>query len=340
MKKNIFPAFFFSISLLLLIFNLSCNTTEPEDIKPGRRDYTWTVDTLKPPEGRSVPYSMWGGNASDVWAVGLSYLNAYCIWHFDGISWTNYTPDEYIAPSCIWGTSSNNIWIGSTDGSFWHYDGIKWNKFSETIIPNYQQFIVQSMCGRSANEIYAVGFADSIGGNNYKAIIMRYNGARWEQVIIPKIKSSFDQILYDDVSNNFIITGLIFNQNDESIYSFNGISLDKIFSTQESVSINKIAKNVYAVVKGKIYKHKHNNFEMFVDLSSTNYAGAAYGRSDKDFFTINWDGIGHYNGTDLVTIYPKWNNDWFPNGGIIFEKDVYFIWDDSYNTFIVHGKLN
>lgn len=100
-----------------------------------------------------------------------------------------------------------------------------------------------------------------------------------------------------------------------------------------------MGENIYSVLKGKINKYQHNNFELLIDFSNTNYAGAVFGRNEKDFFTINWDGIGHYNGTDLVTIYPKWNNDWTPSGGIVFEKDVFFIWDDSYNTFIVHGKL-
>ena len=73
MKKNIF--FFYLISLLLAFISFnSCNTTEPDELKPGRRDYTWIVDTLKPPEGRSLPSRMWGANANDVWAVGLSYL--------------------------------------------------------------------------------------------------------------------------------------------------------------------------------------------------------------------------------------------------------------------------
>jgi len=100
-----------------------------------------------------------------------------------------------------------------------------------------------------------------------------------------------------------------------------------------------IGESIYLVVKNKIYKYQNNTFQSLIDFSTTNYAGAAFGRNEKDFFTINWDGIGHFNGTDLVTIYPKWNNDWAPSGGVIFEKDVYFIWDDSYNTFIVQGKL-
>lgn len=335
--KNLKVLFLLSLPFLT---QLSCNTTEPiDEIKPGRRDYIWTVDTLKPPEGRSLPSQMWGASENDVWAVGLAYLNSYCIWHFDGNRWTNYTPDKYIDPRGIWGTSSNNIWIGSSDGAFWRYDGIKWYRFSETVIPNYQHFVVQSVCGNSPTNIYAVGFADSIAGNTYKAVIMHFNGTKWEQVIIPNIKNSFDQILYDDISGKFIISGWMFNQAEESIYSFNGISLDKIFSTQDGASINKIGKNVYAVVKGKIYKYCENKFEIFVDLSTTIYAGAAFGRTEKDFFTINWDGIGHYNGVDLITIYIKWNNDWFPDGATVFEKDVFFIWDDSNNTFIVHGKL-
>lgn len=319
----------------------TCSTTEPpdDDIKPGRRDYTWTVDTLKPAEGRSLPSRMWGANANDVWAVGLAYLNAYCIWHYDGSSWVNYTPDKYIDPRGIWGTSSDNIWIGSTDGAFWHYDGTTWNKFSETVIPNFQQFIVQSMCGNNPNNIYAVGYADSIDGSTYKAIIMRFDGVKWSQVNIPVIKNSLNKILYDKVTNKFLITSWIFNQSNELIYSFDGINLENIFSTQEGTSIYMIGENIYSVVKSIIYKYQNNRFESLIDFSTTNYAGAAYGRNEKDFFTINWDGIGHYNGTDIVTIYPKWTNDWSPSGGIVFEKDVFFIWEDSYNTFIVHGRL-
>ena len=294
---------------------------------------------LKLPEGRFIPSNMWGISENDVWAVGLSYLNSYCIWHYDGKKWTNYIPDKYIDPRGIWGTSSNNIWIGSTDGAFWHFDGLKWNKFSETIIPNYQQFLVQSMCGNSANNIYAVGFADSIDGSTYKAIIMHYDGSKWSPVDIPNTKSSFDQIFYDEISGKFIIASWIMNEAEESIYSFNENIIDKIFTTQTGISINKIGKGVYSVVNRKIYRYNNNNFDMFLDLSSTNYAGSAFGRSEKDFFTINWDGIGHYNGNDLYTIYPKWNNDWSPDAGIVFEKDVFFIWDDSYTTYIVHGKL-
>ena len=34
------------ICFILISFS-SCNTTEPPEIQPGRRDYTWTVDTIR-----------------------------------------------------------------------------------------------------------------------------------------------------------------------------------------------------------------------------------------------------------------------------------------------------
>ncbi|MBE0539042.1 MAG: hypothetical protein IH620_04970 [Ignavibacterium sp.] len=342
MKKNIYLLFSLLILpfLSLFLFN-TCNTTEPTDeLTPGRRDYTWTVDTLKPAEGRSLPSRMWGANANDVWAVGLAYLNSYCIWHFDGNSWTNYTPDKYIDPRGIWGTASNNIWIGSTDGAFWKYDGVKWSKFSEIIIPNYQQFIVQSLCGRSANDIYAVGYADSIGGNTYKAIIAHFNGKKWDLINIPTIKNSFKQIFFDSVTSNFIISSWKFNQPDEYIFSFDGNNLKQIYSSTEGIEPSNIGKDVIAILGGsKIYKVKPNAIEMLKDFSSTSFAGYAFGRNDMDIITANEDGIGHYNGTDLVTIYPKWNIELDRYGSIVFENDFFYIWDDSYNTFIVHGKL-
>ncbi|MEJ5263375.1 MAG: hypothetical protein WHT45_11880 [Ignavibacterium sp.] len=78
---------------------------------------------------------------------------------------------------------------------------------------------------------------------------------------------------------------------------------------------------------------------MFKDFSATNFDGYAFGRNDFDIITANSDGIGQYNGRDLKTIYPKWNIELNRIGSILFENDFYYVWEDSYNTFIIHGKL-
>jgi hypothetical protein len=343
MKKIIYNI---TLASIFLFTFFSCDTTEPpDDDKPGRRDYIWKVDTLQIPEGTASPMWLWGVNASDVWAIGRAYLNAYQIWHFNGVKWENYVPDKYIDLRGICGFSEDNIWTGSLGTSslpaaFWHYNGTVWTKFCDITMEGYYNVVIQSIDGSAPNNIYAVGFADSIDGQSYKAIIFHFNGSTWKQVNIPIIRNSFAQIFYDEDSGKFIIYGWTFDTINQYIYSFDNVRLKNIFTTQEGVRLLTIGKKIYAEVNiYKLLRYHNDEFEFFNDFSSSNYGAAIVGRSEKDLFTINWDGIGHYNGNDLVTIFMKWNNDLFPDGSTVFEKDIYFVWEDYSNTYIVHGEL-
>jgi hypothetical protein len=203
----------------------------------------------------------------------------------------------------------------------------------------YHNVVIQSIDGSAPNNIYAVGFADSIDGLTYKAIIYHFNGSAWKQTNIPTIRNSFVQIFFDNNSGKFIIYGWTFETIAQYVYSFDGIRIKNVFSNNEGISLSTIKKNIYASINEKLYKYINEDFTLFKDFSTTNYAGGTIGRSEMDFFSINWDGVGHYNGTDLITIYEKWNNNWSPDGRIVFEKEVFFIWDDSFNTFVIHGRL-
>jgi len=330
----------FIFSILLIIYSCKNNPETPAEDLPGRRDYMWTVDTLKATEGGVIPLRIWGTGPNNVWAVGMAYLNEYCIWHFDGNKWKNYVPDKYVNPEGLYGFADNDIWLSSTDGSFWHFDGSRWSKFCKIQIEGYNNIIIEDINGKSSNDAYAVGFADSIDGNSYKAIMMHFDGSKWLPVNIPNMKNSFVQIYYDENTSLYLIYALIFNEPVQIVYTFDGMSLQKIFTNQDFFSLTKIGKNIYASVHDKLYKYNDSNFIMAKDLSSINCAGISGGRSEHDFFTFNYDGIGHYNGTDLTTIFEKLNTDWSPLTRIlVFAKDVFSIWDDSNNTFIVHGKL-
>jgi hypothetical protein len=333
-----------SVITLSLILNFCNDNPLTDEDKPGSRDYVWTIDTIKVSEGYASPFMMWGSTASNVWALAHSYLNAYRLWHYDGLGWTNNSVNEYIDPWGIFGFSCNNIWAASLStsslpASFWHYNGTSWLKFCEINIEGYYHITIQSISGNAANNIYAVGFADSIDGQSYKGIIFHFNGATWTQVNIPNIRNSFVQIFYDSASNNFLIAGNTFETINQYVYNFDGNEISEIYSTQEGVLLCLIGKSIYLQSNGKLLKYANQEFGLFKDFSPTNYIGNAWGRNEMDFFTINWDGIGHFNGTDLITIYKKSNDNWFPSGAVIFDKDVFFIWGDSYNDFIVHGRL-
>ena len=115
----------FSIIFFIAILNNSCNTTDPIDnIQPGRRDYTWTRDTLRADEfGFEFLTGIWGSSPSDIWVIGdaATYVNK--VWHYDGNKWQNYLLDKFATPSQICGISSSEIWMVTTDK---RYLEIRW----------------------------------------------------------------------------------------------------------------------------------------------------------------------------------------------------------------------
>lgn len=339
MNKNIL------IILVTILSFQSCKSpTAPkiDNNPPGSRNYNWIIDTLKVPAGYGMDLlTMWGSSAQDVWAVGMAYSNQHCIWHFDGISWKTTPANQYIDPRGIFGFGKDNVWIGSTDGAFWHYTGLTWSKFCETKIDSFGPFIAQSMSGSAPNDIYTVGFANNNNGKDYRGIIMHYDGNKWSQMNIQDIRASFTQIFFNEETSEYLINGLVFENSKNPIYIFNGKELKEVQSPTEFGSLNMIGNNIYFVGDYKIFRYNNSQFNLFKDFTGTDYAGRAWGRNEKDFFTVNWGGIGHYNGSDIITIVPKANNDWAPNESIIFEKDFFSIWRDTRTgyTISIHGIL-
>ncbi|MEO8232508.1 MAG: hypothetical protein ABI638_09505, partial [Ignavibacteriota bacterium] len=76
-KKNLKV---FLLLILAFLAQISCNTTEPTDeLKPGRRDYTWTMDTVKIPFKKLT--RIWGSSPTDVSCIGSDGGLDQAIWH-------------------------------------------------------------------------------------------------------------------------------------------------------------------------------------------------------------------------------------------------------------------
>lgn len=76
------------------------NLVGPAEDKPGRRDYIWSVDTIKV---YSRVNDMWGSAPDDIWAIndGSPASNRIC--HFDGYNWRVDESFSPYAPCSIWG---------------------------------------------------------------------------------------------------------------------------------------------------------------------------------------------------------------------------------------------
>jgi photosystem II stability/assembly factor-like uncharacterized protein len=117
--------------------------------------------------------SVWGSSASDVYAVGNSYVDGAnfkrTIVRYNGTSWSKMdagTGFEHLFG--VWGSSSSDIYAAGTYGLMLHYNGSAWSSagggMSDTLY---------DVWGSSASSVFAAG---------YKATMEHYNGTQWYTV--------------------------------------------------------------------------------------------------------------------------------------------------------------
>ena len=332
------------ITLTLLSLN-TCdeNPVNGDNVKPGRRDYVWTVDTI--PVANSVMKDMWGSSPTDIWICGDGFDRRQSLWHYDG---TNFTPyNEYIlSATSFCGFAQNNIWMATSSGWIYHYDGVSWKKDTVLTLTGYNDVIIQELCGTAPNNIYATGMAVRLGV--YEGVIAKYDGTYWKFLNIPNTLVNFYDIKYDKVLNTFILSAAHFDDpaTAERLYILKNNTLNEIYAGTKGLYLGTITDRVYIYGDKIIYKYNGTILEQFLDLSNTNYLGRISGKSEKDFFcnTVDYEndlyGIGHWNGTDLATLYTSKHKTY---RSLFFENEVVFFSGNYENEFInviIKGKLN
>lgn len=235
------------ISIFIFVgYSCDDDPTEENQTTPGRRDYTWTWDTL------DINYlfltQIWGSSPNDVWAVGENDWGEG-LWHYNGNKWSKYPQPWGMIPSAIYGFASNDVWIACAGPSFWHWNGTSWTKFSEHILPDYNVIRISDIWGDSPNNIYAVGYKYQ-EPNNY-SVLMHYDRTKWEYVNIQDENVSFYNLRKNNSDGKYYIAAYSirsFEPDSDYVYRFDGINLEQIKKTQSSEAY----LGVYHV-KGKVY---------------------------------------------------------------------------------------
>jgi hypothetical protein len=326
------------IILLPLLFTaVSCNKpTEPpiEDITPGRRDYVWTIDTIS-----TDPFiyirRFWGSTPNDIWAVGSGNL-----FHFNGKKWMEIEGAEAIYPQTIFGFAQNNVWAAGYN-KIWHFDGTSWSLSSEKYISGFGTIFFDNIWGDSPNNIYAIGYAQG-SDTSSMGVILRYDGREWNFLNIPKININFTDIR--KVNSDLIICGLKFENLIfiEKLYQFTGINLHELYSGSDYPKLTYLNNKLFIKIGKEIFKYKEGTLELVHNFAGTEYWDGFWGRTEKDFFCVTGSGLGHYNGSDLATIYKFDINKLSPFSELLFDKEVFFLGrDDQANiSIVIKGRLN
>jgi hypothetical protein len=145
----------FIMLFLYLAFSCNNNPVIPNEGKPGRRDYVWTVDTIN--YTFKTLYRLWASSPTDVWALaGGGDINK-SIFHFDGYQWTTGIYILPFAPYSIYGFSAKNVYIGGENGKIWQFDGSNWQQVIILTKDGNTQIVFDNMWGGLTNDLYAFG---------------------------------------------------------------------------------------------------------------------------------------------------------------------------------------
>ncbi len=335
------------ITAALVTFN-SCrhNPVSPSQPQPGRRDYTWTVDTLYSPVNDLQ--SIWGSSPSNVWTTGPGGTMKDRLFHFDGKKWSNYEVPPGCAINVLFGFGSSNLWMGGNDGIIWHYDGNSITKNFEYQPKGWRLIEITDIWGRSAKDIYAVGVVFYDPQKFQRGFILHNDGLTWQKIYEANFYSSFlkvrgedEKIYINDINSSYDI-----NPDTVKFYELNKDSLKEIYSnTLDNVTfaqIENIGDQLYFLISQNIYKYQNGSFVKQLSFDEPEFGYQIYGRNMEDIFIRMRDGLAHYNGSDVKYLY-KFSNNYtsINNVPAIFNNEIFFcVWDPINNVnFVLRGNL-
>jgi hypothetical protein len=336
------------IAYLCLVYSVillnSCGKSPLEsDSQPGRRDYVWTVDTIK--ITFNVLDRLWASSSSDIWAVGHGGSLDQSIWHYDGTKWKPSSISGAIIPLTVYGFYPNDIWFGGSEGFIKHYDGnalLPSLTFKPTQNWIYSGF--HDLYGASSSDLYAVGWLDSNSVRYGK--IFHFDGTKWKMLNINSKGDDFLQIRKGDNDPNYYLWSWRsdnIHSDSVKIFSFYGGELYEIYkglmNNTHGAAVENINGKIYFGIDSAVYVCENNIFRQKFIVSKTQFTQSLTGRNEKDIFLYMWDGLAHYNGNDIEYLLRV--NNLSLRHVFVLENEVIVLYNDlsKYITYIYKGVL-
>ncbi len=342
-KKNLKV---FLLLYLPILTQLSCNATEPtDDLKPGRRDYTWTVDTLFLPFNPFTDIT--GTSPTDLWVCSPGDGDKI-FYHYDGNTWTTDNVFRVFSPKSIYSLNNINVWSSGREGRIWNYSNNVWNEIIKYSFNSITDITFETIYCISNDNIITAG--QYFINEDYYGIILKYDGRIWDKVALPEIRTAFTDIKINN-SGKIFLWGVSNESIGESRYQFyelNGLNLKEIYSGSQSThsedgSLLQLGSETYFIIGYDFFSYSGSGFQKVGRLTdSSKFRNLGSGRNTKDIFLLMTDGLAHYNGNDMEYLF-YFNRT--PStqiyGSALFEKDVFFLVDEAPSglSLVYHGRL-
>lgn len=333
-----------------LIINLSCNETSvspgQKEYEPGLRNYVWEMFDLTEKAPFNQYTNIFGVTTDEIWIVGTAGDYDKTILRFNGDSISQFG-QLLVDATTVFGFDQNEIWFAGRAFDIWKYDGSSIFKFSTNRRSGYANSLMVDMWGDNINNIYAVG-SGTVNTGVINGFIMHYDGSSWDYAIDPVSDLHLVKIRKGLNDGNYYILGVTEKTGEPEqyrFYKFDGSTLKPFILPYDSYTHNKdltlLDGGIFFYDNKEIYSLEFGEVKHYLSLNNTSVASTQiWGRNPKDFFIKTRDGIGHYNGSDLTTLFPI-KDEFLLFNGLILESDVYFVGllRDTFKYILVHGKI-
>lgn len=343
--------------------NLQCKKPTPPDVddtpKPGKRDYTWTIDTLAAPGSmQTIMQAIWGTSAQNVYVVGYNEVARGTIYHYDGNRWKEITlpfgpGQSFRKPPQLYdihGTSSSDIfavgmwsranydsindkWI-ITDSSFiMHYNGINW---SEHIV-------------HDGGPLFSVWYTNtsSAWAGGADGVMFKFDGVNWLKYQLPQEYSitSIAALSTADVYavGNRIDWSLPLDSTGYFLFHYDGFQWQKIDSVIEipgsptahfGRNLWSDGQTLYSIGSG-IFRKQGNQW---IQISDNPYVGHMFKSGENNIIAVG-KSVFHYNSL-VWKEYTQFNVSpplgWFDC--FSYMDEVFVVGNNNSITIVLHGK--
>ncbi len=324
---KLLPPTFVVFSLLIGSDCKKDPVTPIDETQPGRRDYTWVVDTVV--AGGNDIASMDGVSPTDVWIASPAGDFTQTLYHFDGTHWTTDGINRPLSPRGIYALKSNEAWCVGEEGEIWNYDGHRWVRHVQINVAGNPYRFFNDIRG-TASDLFAVGGYSS-NGSIFHPMICHYDGNRWSQIQAQNISSQLLRItgLSD---RHWLVLGErnqenVLSLDTSQIFRFDRQNLVQIYGAVAGRSgyafLSQVQNGVF-IVRGKKISFTNGNSEAeILTVDSGLFGNAVEGRTVKDILLLMFDGIAHFNGSDIQYLHRFAGNNVHIRAIKLFEKSAF-----------------
>jgi hypothetical protein len=339
-------------SIILITFtSITCEDSSvnpPGKIyTPGPRNYIWKMYPLNDNAPFNHYTKIWGCDTNYIWIVGIAGDFDKTILRFNGQNVSPYGPLS-IDPKAVYGFSNNDVWFAGTNFDMWRFNGSTIFKFSTHPIDSFVVSFWGDIWGTDADNVFAVGSATHQYSGEIKSIMMHFDGSSWNHLIKPESPIHFVNIRRGITDAKYFLEGYKIQSNAPDSTFFYEFDSNNFKSIDIGFSPNPIAKSIslldgitYFINGKEMYKSINGMINYYTSFQNSNLSGVKiWGRTEKDFFIQTQDGIGHFNGTDVLTLY-NIVGDFGILDGLVLNNDAYFVgfFRDTLKYFLIHGSL-